>query len=152
MANKTIPSLTAAAALTGAEQLEVVQGGNSRRTTALEVARVAPAFIGTFSDVTPTASQVLLDWLFAEAVTFADEFAGSLASVGVNPTATFVITVQKNGSTVGTISVSTSGVATFTTTGTTVVFASGDVLTLVAPGTPDATVARLRVTLKGVRV
>lgn len=110
-----------------------------------------PMYIGTFSDIAPTSNQILLDWLFPEAVTFADEFVGSVASVGVNPTATFAINVQKNGSSVGSISISTAGVATFTTTGTTVSFAAGDVLTLVAPASVDATIARLRITMKGNR-
>jgi hypothetical protein len=111
----------------------------------------ATVAVGTFSETAPTASQILLDWLFVEATTFADEFAGSRASVGTNPTATFNIDVRKNGSSVGTISISTGGAATFTTTGTTVSFAAGDLLTLVAPSPADATIARLRITLKGTR-
>lgn len=111
----------------------------------------APVSIGTFSETAPTASQILLDWLFTDATVFADEFAGSRASVGVNPTATFTANIQKNGTTVGTVAVSTGGVVTFTTTGTTVSFAAGDLLTIVAPSTADATIARLRLTLKGTR-
>jgi len=152
MTNKAIPDLTAAATLTGTETLEVVQGGNSRKATAQAIAdlKVRPVAIGTFSEIWPTASQILLDWLFTESVTFADEWLGSRGSVGTNPTATFTMTVQKNGSSVGTVSVSTGGVVTFVTTGTTVSFAAGDLLTLVAPATPDVTIARLRVTMKGV--
>ncbi len=41
MVDKTIGDLTAATALTGAESMEVEQGGNSRETTAAEVARLS---------------------------------------------------------------------------------------------------------------
>lgn len=109
-----------------------------------------PVAIGTFSETSPLGNQILLDWVFADATVFADDFAGSRASVGTNPTATFTAVIQKNGSSVGSLAISTSGVATFATTGTTVSFAAGDLLTVVAPGTPDATIARLRLTLKGI--
>lgn len=42
MANKKISELTAAGALTGAEQVEVNQGGVSKRTTTQEIADLAP--------------------------------------------------------------------------------------------------------------
>lgn len=41
MVDKTISDLTSATALTGAESMEVEQGGNSRETTAAEVARLS---------------------------------------------------------------------------------------------------------------
>lgn len=66
--------------------------------------------------------------------TIAVDFDGASGSVQTNPAATFVISVKKNGSEVGTISISTAGVFTFATTGhTTVALAFGDTLTFVAP-------------------
>lgn len=46
MANIQIPNLTPATALTGAEQLEIVQSGQSRRTTALTIAALQPGPTG----------------------------------------------------------------------------------------------------------
>lgn len=109
-----------------------------------------PVAIGTFSAEAPTTGMVLLDWLFVEPTTLFDDFAGSRASVGTNPAASFVIDVRKNGASVGTITISTGGTATFATTGGSVSFAVGDLLTLVCPTTVDAAIARLRVTFKGV--
>jgi len=104
-----------------------------------------------FSVPAPTSSQILLDQMFVESTVFADDLAGSRASVGTNPASTFLIDVRKNGSSVGSISISTGGVATFTTTGGSLSFAAGDLLSLIAPGTTDGTIARLRITLKAVQ-
>jgi hypothetical protein len=96
------------------------------------------------------SNEVLTDHPVIRAFTFAANFAGSYASVGTNPAATFVLTVSKNGATIGTISIATTGVATFATTGgTTVSFAAGDLFTVTAPSTVDASIARLRYTFKG---
>lgn len=46
MANIQIPNLPAAVALTGAEELEIVQSGQSRRTTALGIAALQPGPTG----------------------------------------------------------------------------------------------------------
>lgn len=89
---------------------------------------------GFFVTTAPTADEVLYLHMATRAFTFADEFAGSLGSVGSNPSATYTITVarQVGGagafSTIGTITVSTDGAVSFATTGTTVAIASGDVL------------------------
>jgi len=100
---------------------------------------------------TPTASEVLLLYTFAEAVTFPDEWSGSVGDIGTNPTASFVLTVQKNGSSVGTVTISTGGAFTFVTTGTTVAFAIGDQIRVVGPATPDATAANVSITFLGAK-
>lgn len=128
----------------------------SRQTTADDIADLAAGGpssvdyrVGFFFVATPTANEVLMRHVFTDAVTFADEFAGAYAKISTNPTATFVLAVQKNGAGVGTISISTSGVPTFATTGTTVAFAAGDEMEILGPATPDATAANCAVTLKG---
>lgn len=105
--------------------------------------------VGFFFGPVPTASEVLMRHVFTDAVTFADEFAGAYAKIATNPTATFVMAVQKNGAGVGTISISTVGVATFATTGTTVAFAAGDEMEILGPAVVDATAANCSVTFKG---
>lgn len=124
----------------GTEWVTLALGGGGGSTDY----RVGFFFVGT-----PTASEVLLRHVFTDAVTFADEFAGAYAKIATNPTATFVLAVQKNGAGVGTISFSTVGVPTFATTGTTVVFAAGEEMEILAPATPDATAANVSVTFKG---
>ena len=76
--------------------------------------------------------------------------SGSQVKVGTNATATFALDLQQNGTTIGTISIATSGTATLTTTsGTSKAIAIGDVLKVVAPGTVDTTIANVAITLKG---
>ena len=85
------------------------------------------------------------------AIDFADEFAGSRGHVGTNPTATAAFDVKKNGSTVGSVSISTSGVFTFTTTAAGVSLAAGDRLSVHAPSPQDATLANVGIMFHGTR-
>ncbi len=106
--------------------------------------------IAFFFTTTPTNSEVLGLYIAADAFTIAANMSGSQVSIGTNPTATFAIDVQKNGSSIGTISISTSGVATLTTTsGTSKSVSAGDVIKFVAPSTADTTIANVAVTVKG---
>jgi hypothetical protein len=96
------------------------------------------------------ASEVLCFYVAADAFTIPANMAGTQVNVGTNPAATFAIDVQKNGSTIGTISISTGGVATLTTTGgTSKSIAAGDVIKFVAPGSADATIANVAINVKG---
>lgn len=89
---------------------------------------------------------------FKRTTTFAVDFAGSVGSVGTNPTSTATYTVKKNGSTVGQIVINTSGVFTFTTSGgAPISFSSGDRLEIVSPNPQDATLADVAITLAGTR-
>jgi len=89
---------------------------------------------------------------FTRSVTFAANFSGSQGTVGTNPTATATYTVNKNGSSVGTIQISTAGAFTFATSGGAAVsFAAGDRLTITAPSPQDATLADVGITLAGTR-
>lgn len=100
------------------------------------------------------AGSVSYPWhAFPVAVSFPSNFTGSVGAVLTNPTATATFTVNKTSggvtTAVGTISVSTSGVVTFTTTGgTPVTVAAGDYFTLASPAR-DATLAGLMFTLVG---
>lgn len=107
--------------------------------------------VGFFFTTTPTTSEILLLHTVAQAVTFPDDFAGSVGDIGTNPSASFVLGVQKNGSSVGSITISTGGSFTFATTGSAVSFAIGDQLKIVGPGTADSTAANVSITLLGVR-
>lgn len=99
----------------------------------------------------PTASEVLIVHAIAENLAFPANFSGSRGSCGINPTASFVLTLKKNGTTIGTITISTTGTFTFSTSGTAVSLVPGDVLTLHAPATADATADQIAVTFLGTR-
>jgi hypothetical protein len=105
---------------------------------------------GSFSGA-PTASQVIARYPFPRSVTFP---AGLTNSQGVAATAATAQTdfdLKKNGSSVGTMRFAASGtVASFIMASQTT-FAAGDVLTVVAPGTPDATLANIGFALAGTR-
>ena len=104
-----------------------------------------------FFTSTPTAGETLLIHVAGRAFTIPADFAGALRStVGVNPTASFALDVQKNGATIGTITVSTGGVVTATTTGGLAQsIAAGDVLTVLAPTPADATAANMACSIVG---
>lgn len=127
-------------------------------TTAFVQAQIAVAsqpFLITYSLAgAPAASDTLYIDIPSNLTTvaFAANFAGSTGKCGTNPTASAVYTIQKNGTTVGTITISTSGTFTFATTGgTTVTCAASDELSIIAPATPDATLADVRFTVVGTR-
>jgi hypothetical protein len=100
----------------------------------------------------PDAAALVFLLTYPRVVTFAANFAGSVGTVRVNPTATATYTVKKNGSAIGTIVVSTAGVVTFTTTGGAAqAFAVGDRMTVEAPSPQDGTLADAAFTLAGTK-
>lgn len=101
----------------------------------------------------PSASAKVLRVPIARAVTFAANFAGSYAKAGTAATASTAFDVQKNGVSVGTITFAIGATsATFVSSGGAAVnFAAGDVLGIVAPVTPDATLADIGFVLAGTR-
>lgn len=104
---------------------------------------------------TPTAGQLMGKLIVVRDVVLGANFTGSFGHVGTNPDATFDIDVKDNGSTIGTISVSTGGVYTFTTTsGTAKTVTAGNRIEFYAPANSpaEATVADIAATLKGTAV
>lgn len=111
----------------------------------------APYDVGSFTEAAPTASQVVLRHVFSRSVVFPAGLAPSQGKAGTAATASTTFTIKKNGSSVGSFNFAISATtATFTmASGTT--FAAGDVMTVEAPGTPDATLAGITFTLAGTR-
>ena len=100
----------------------------------------------------PLGSETMLLHVFAEEVTFQGDFETSRGVVGTNPTGSYTFFVRKNGTPVGSILISTSGVVSFATVdGNSVTFAPGDVLSIVAQDVPDATFNNSAFTLRGER-
>ncbi len=76
--------------------------------------------------------------VFPRPISFAANFAGSEGQCQVNPGADQTWTVKKNGSTVGTVTLSMAGAVTFTTSGGVAVsYAAGDYMTLTNQGGAD---------------
>jgi hypothetical protein len=107
-----------------------------------------PYPVGWFFINPPYSGEVMLIHVAYRAWTLPASFTGSKGSCGVNPTSSFAMDVRKNGTSVGTITISTSGVVSFTAASS-VTFAAGDVLEVVAPATADPTVAKCGFTLLG---
>jgi hypothetical protein len=83
---------------------------------------------------TPTAQGEMLRFPAVHAFTFPVDFAGSRGSVRTSPAASYEIKAYKDGVQIGTITIATTGVFTFATTGgATSSFSAGNVLTLVGP-------------------
>lgn len=98
------------------------------------------------------ASQVVYRGKVARAVSFADDFAGSQFTASANATGSTVFDVQKNGSSIGSVTIGAGGVtATFATTGGAVSFAAGDIFSLIGPASADATLANAAFTFAGTR-
>lgn len=110
---------------------------------------LAPAYISGSWTGMPGASQAIERFIFANSAIFPAGLGASYGTAGTAATAAASFAIAKNGSNVGTMDFAIGATnATFTMT-TATSFGGGDVLTIVAPGTPDATLANLAWTLTG---
>lgn len=131
--------------LVSTNNLSDVANTSTARTN-LGLLRIVPFFFTT----TPASSEVMAIYAAVDAFTIPANMSGSQVKVGTNPAATFAMDVQQNGTSIGTISISTGGTPTLTTTsGTSKSIAAGDVLEFVAPSTADTTIANVAVNIKG---
>lgn len=90
-------------------------------------------------------------WILTRTVDFPVDLVGSKAGSKVTATASTVLTIKKNGSSVGTITFGAGGsTGTFSSAGFRVV--PGDILTIENQATADATLANVSITLAGTRV
>lgn len=98
-----------------------------------------------------TASQVILRAAMVRSVDFQDDFAGSVGKAEIAATAQTDFDVSKNGSSIGTVRFAAAGTtATFISSGAQSAV-SGDVLRIVGPASPDATLANIAITLSGTK-
>jgi hypothetical protein len=107
--------------------------------------------VGSFIETAPTASQVVLRHVFARSVVFAAGLAPSQGKAEVAATAQTDFDIQKAGSSVGTMRFAASGTSASFIMASQQTFAAGDILKVVAPATPDATLANITFTLTGTR-
>jgi hypothetical protein len=113
----------------------------------VEIAKVlAGASVDVYVEGRPYASEIVYRRVFTHAVTFPAGLTLSKASAGTAATASTVFDLKKNAA-------AAFGTATFAISGTTATFAAasstsfaaGDVLTIVAPVSPDATLADISI-------
>jgi hypothetical protein len=98
----------------------------------------------------PAGSAEVARWAISRSVDFPTDFGASNAVAGVAATASTVLTVRKNGTSVGTITFGAAGtVGAFSGTAWSVV--ADDVVTITNQATADATLAQIGITLTGER-
>jgi hypothetical protein len=109
-----------------------------------------PIDLAVFIHQKPEASEVVMQTVFTRAVDFAINFTGSKAKATTGATGTAPFQIMKNGVAVGVLSFAAAATeATFS--GAVVSFAVGDVLSVVAPASQDATLADIALTFTGTR-
>jgi hypothetical protein len=106
--------------------------------------------VGSSYNGKPAASEVLMRIPFTRSVNFPDDLSGSQGVVGTAPTAQADFAIKKDGVQFATMTFAGSATtATFSTSSSDEDFAAGDVLTVEAPSSQDATLADVGFLLKG---
>src|SRR5712691_1273641 len=108
-----------------------------------------PSYVSGAWAGSPGVGQVIERYIFATSVTFPAGLAGSYGTAGTAATASATFAIAKNGSNVGTMAFAAGATSATFAMATATSFAGGDVLTITAPATQDATLANLAWTLTG---
>ena len=110
-----------------------------------------PVDLISFYPGAPTASAKVMQAITPQATTFPSGLSGSYAKAGTAATASTTFSITQNGTSIGSINFAasaTTGTFTFSSAVTT---SAGDVIAIVAPATPDATLADVSVAMVGNR-
>lgn len=121
--------------------------------TALEFVAVPalPYLLSFDAPGVPTASMVVFHHVFTQAVSFVASLTDSYVKAGTAATAQTDFDLKKNGSSIGTVRFAAAGTTASYVSISASSWGAGDILTLIAPATPDATIADIWGTLVGVR-
>lgn len=110
-----------------------------------------PYDVGAMVSGAPDASAVCLRYKFPREVTFAAGLSPSQGVAVVAATADTDFDIQKNGLSVGTMTFAAAATDATFDMGSDTVFDVGDVLTVIAPISPDATLSDISLVLSGTR-
>lgn len=97
----------------------------------------------------PTANEILLRFVCVRSFSLPASLTGSSGTAGTVSTGSATLTCNKNGSSFATINFAAATATPTYTAASLTNFVAGDIITIVAPGTPDATLANIAVTLLG---
>lgn len=155
MANKKISELDPASALGGTELVEVVQTNNKKlMLTALKdwiltflPKQVLDFRIGYAGTLKPDDGEVPFKQAVGQASVLKEDLAECFATAEVAATASAVISILKNGTSVATMTFAASGTTATLSTQAEVSFLATDVLSIRMPATQDATLAGIQVRL-----
>jgi hypothetical protein len=112
---------------------------------------IGPYDIGVYFPGQPGAGVTLLQLVAPRPFTLPAGLTGSQGYAGTAPTAQADLDIRKNGASIGTITFAASGNTATFAFASEVAFAAGDRLTVIAPGTQDASLANISITFKGKR-
>lgn len=113
---------------------------------------ILPYDFASYWEGKPEAGKVLLRFVAVRSFKFFPDLRGSVSKLGVAATANTVIMLKKNGQNMASITFAPSAtVGTFTALGSLSVYV-GDILTVHAPATQDATASDLMYTLAGTTI
>lgn len=115
------------------------------------LAETSPHDVALFIPGVPPDGELVARYEFIRAASFASNFTGSRASSAIASTSNAVFDIQKNGSSVGSLTFSSSATGVFSTAGV-VSFAVGDILSIISPTPLDATLESVSISLLGVRI
>lgn len=110
-----------------------------------------PFDLTAFYPGVPTASAIVTRVPVARIVTFPVSLTGSVAKASVAATAQTDFDVQLNGGSVGTIRFAAAGTSATFIAASPIVTAAGDLISIIAPAIPDATLANVGFVLTGTR-
>jgi len=104
--------------------------------------------VQAYQAAAPAASQVVLSYVASRAATLPVNLSGSQAKAATAATASATFTVTHNGTNVGTLVFAAAGTVPTLTMASAQTLAAGDTITVIAPATPDATLAKIAFNLQ----
>lgn len=149
----TSPISSAGSIAAGVSALCLCDGVSVAQVATSAGAASNPYDLGGAYTGAPTASAVLLRYPFPRSVTFPVDMAGSYGVAATAPSSSASFSLRKNGVEFGTMVFGGGSPLTEAafTAASGATFAAGDVLTIVAPASPDATLADIGFSLAGTR-
>jgi hypothetical protein len=112
---------------------------------------IGPYDIGVYFPGQPAAGATLLQLVAPRAFTLPAGLTGSQGYAGTAPAAQADLDIRKNGASIGTVTFAAAASTASFSFASEVAFAAGDRLTIIAPGTQDASLADISITFKGTR-